>query len=474
LVDVLNVAQELSETTAEELLKTLPSRLGKAATWLAAVSPELAEQIRAVSKNISSRDIKQARALLAEAEGTISELTKPLTELAQAIEDDDYSQVAAALEAMADPATTADAAGTAVLVDAMGDVAKIFESPIPELAGYLSQASESLEAGDTDAARAALAGAAAFVREREPVIARTQVAKKGRIGRYFWGVDNQNHVLKWQTGGEETFWRKAVGAGWWIEQEGGASEYIPLQKGFLRGDPGESIKSRQPVSREIMRRLRNSLVLAGLAFVVVMPLALFMGLIAGLNEGKLSDRVLSIFGLVTTASPNFATGVFLILIFSVWLNILPGATVFTSSSAIFENPKMLVLPVLTLTLIELGYVLRITRASMVEVMKTPYIRTAFLKGLPFRRIVSKHAVRNAMLAPITVIMLHLNWLIGGIVVVEAIFGFPGMGTYLLAAALYKDVFAIEAGAMVLVVLAVGTQLVADIIYTFINPRIRYA
>jgi ABC-type dipeptide/oligopeptide/nickel transport system permease component len=474
LVDVLTAAQELSETTDEEFLQTLPSRLGKAATALAAASPELSEQIRAASKNISSRDIGQARALLAEAAGPISELTVPITDLAQAIEEDAYSQVAAVLEAMVDPATVRDVAATAVLIDALGDVAKTLEDPIPELSEYLNQASESLEAGDMDEARAALVSAGALVREREPAIARTEAAKKARIGRYFWGVDNANHVVKWQTGGEEKFWRKAVGAGWWIEQEGGASEYIPLQKGFLRGDPGESIKSRQPVGPEIVRRLRNSLVLAGLAFIVVMPLALFMGVIAGLNEGKPSDRVLSIFGLVTTASPNFATGVFLILIFVVWLNVLPGATVFTSSTAIFENPKMLVLPVLTLTLIELGYVLRITRASMVEVMKAPYIRTAYLKGLPHRRIVTKHAIRNAMLAPITVIMLHVNWLIGGIVVVEAIFGFPGLGTYLLSAALYKDLFAIEAGAMVLVIVAVGTQLVADVIYTFLNPRIRYA
>jgi peptide/nickel transport system permease protein len=135
---------------------------------------------------------------------------------------------------------------------------------------------------------------------------------------------------------------------------------------------------------------------------------------------------------------------------------------------------MLVLPVATLTLIELGYVLRMTRASMVDVMRTAYIRTAFLKGLPYWRIVIRHALRNALMAPITVIMLHVNWLMGGLVVVESIFGYPGLGTFLLASALYKDVFAIEAGAMVMVTLAVATQLVADIIYTFLNPRVRYA
>ncbi|RLB90433.1 MAG: ABC transporter permease, partial [Deltaproteobacteria bacterium] len=102
-----------------------------------------------------------------------------------------------------------------------------------------------------------------------------------------------------------------------------------------------------------------------------------------------------------------------------------------------------------------------------------YIRTAFLKGLPYKQVVFKHAVRNALIAPITVIMLHVNWLLGGIVIVEVVFGYPGLGAYLLDSALYKDFNALEAGAMIMVTLAVGTQLVADIIYTFLNPRIRY-
>jgi peptide/nickel transport system permease protein len=106
-------------------------------------------------------------------------------------------------------------------------------------------------------------------------------------------------------------------------------------------------------------------------------------------------------------------------------------------------------------------------------MRSPYIRTALLKGLPYRRIVLKHAVRNALMAPITVIILHISWLLGGIVIVEAVFGYPGLGKYILESALYKDVNAIEASVMLLVVVAVGTQLIADIVYTFLNPRIRY-
>ena len=289
---------------------------------------------------------------------------------------------------------------------------------------------------------------------------------------YFWGVDTGNHAVRWEKGTDVKVWSFVVGTGW-MEASGGPVAYVPLKKGFIRGDPGISLRTGRPVAKTIFIRLRNSLVLAGVAFVIVMPLALLLGVIAGLKEGSLRDRFLSIGGMMFSVIPEFATGIFLILIMAVWLQLVPGATVF-GDKAPWERPDMLALPVLTLTLIELGYILRITRASMVEVMKSAYIRTAYLKGLPCRRVVFKHAVRNALMAPITVIMLHVNWLMGGIVIVEVVFGYPGLGKYLLDSAMFKDINALEAGAMILVALAVGTQLVADIIYTFLNPRIRYA
>lgn len=287
----------------------------------------------------------------------------------------------------------------------------------------------------------------------------------------FWGVDTQNRAVRWEKGSDIKVWSYVIGTGW-METTGGPVEYIPLKKGFLRGDPGVSLRTGRPVEKSLFVRLRNSLVLAGTAFVIVMPLALLLGIIAGLNEGSLKDRVLSIGGMIFSVIPEFTTGIFLILIMSVWLDLVPGAAVF-GEKAPWERPDMLILPVLTLTLIELGYVLRITRASMVEVMRSPYIRTAFLKGLPYWRIVFKHSLRNALIAPITIIMLHVNWLMGGIVIVEVVFGYPGLGKYLLDSALFKDINALEAGAMILVLFAVGTQFIADIIYTFLNPRIRY-
>ncbi|MEJ2149773.1 MAG: ABC transporter permease [Chloroflexota bacterium] len=288
---------------------------------------------------------------------------------------------------------------------------------------------------------------------------------------YFYGVDNANHVVLWR---KSTLTERlgAAAAGREMSEASGEA-YMPLRKGLLRGDPGISTRTGRPVGPTLVRRLRNSFALAGIAFVFIMPIALLLGLLAGLREGGFVDRVISLFSLVTTSIPEFASGVFLILIFAFWLKVLPGAAIFPTDTAPWQNLKLLILPVATLTLVEVGYVARMTRASMVEVMNAPYIRTAYLKGIPYWRIIFRHALRNALMAPITVIMLHVNWLVGGIVVVESVFGYPGLGQYILDSALFKDVFAIEAAAMIMVALAVGTQLIADVIYTFLNPRIRY-
>ena len=289
---------------------------------------------------------------------------------------------------------------------------------------------------------------------------------------FFWGVDNRNNAVKWVKGSGEEVW-VLTKAG--LRKQGdGPREYIPLRKGLIRGDAGMSWQYNRPVSVVLKPRIRNTLILAGVAFVVVMPLALFFGILAGINEGKPLDRIISISGLGATATPEFVTGIFLILIFGIWLKILPAVTLFTSSNAVFENPTMLVLPVLTLTAVELGYVARMTRASMVEVMDSAYIRTAIVKGMPYWRVVFLHAIRNALMAPITIIMLHVNWLIGGVVVVEVIFGYPGLGKFIFDSAIFGDFSAIEAAAMVTVIIAIITRLIGDLAYTLLNPRVRYA
>lgn len=247
-----------------------------------------------------------------------------------------------------------------------------------------------------------------------------------------------------------------------------------VRRGLLRGDLGYSLQNGAPVANVMLRRVGNSAILAGIAFVLIMPLSLLLGLWAGLKENKLADRVITLASLITTSAPSFALGVILVVIFSIQLKILPGVSALTTESNILQNPLKLIMPIAVLFFAEAGYVARMTRVSMVEVMATPYIRTALLKGLPYRQVVFKHALKNALLAPITVIMLHISWLIGGIVVVETLFGFPGLGSLLLQASLNKDVALIEAGALFMTFIATSTQLAADFIYIYLNPRIRYS
>lgn len=290
--------------------------------------------------------------------------------------------------------------------------------------------------------------------------------------KYFWGVDTKNSAVKWIVNADTAKW--VLSQAGLREEKGGGSVYIPLRKGLLRGDAGLSMQYNRPVSNLILPRIRNTAILASLAFIVVMPLALILGILAGINEGKWIDRIVTVAGLGVTAVPEFVTGIFLIMIFGIWLKVLPAVTIFLSSDAVFKNPSMLVLPVLTLTAIELGYVARMTRASMVEVMSSAYIRTAIVKGMPYHRVVMRHAIRNALMAPITIIMLHVNWLVGGVVVTEVIFGYPGLGKYIYDAAIFGDTNAVEAAAMVTVSIAIITRLIGDFVYTLLNPRIRYS
>lgn len=293
----------------------------------------------------------------------------------------------------------------------------------------------------------------------------------GAGGQFFWGIDAKNNAAMWVKGDAAQVF-ELTNAGL-RELSDGPRDYIPLRKGLLRGDPGISFQYKRPVAITLFSRVKNTLVLAGIAFIVVMPLALLLGTIAGVMAGRWPDRLISIGGLALTATPEFVTGIFLIIVFGVWLKWLPPVTIFLNDTDVY-NLRLIALPVITLTAVELGYVARMMRASLVEVMDSPYIRTAIIKGVPFRRVVLRHALRNALMAPITVIMLHVNWLIGGLVVVEVIFGFPGLGKYIYESAVFGDYNAVEAAAMFTVIVAVVTRLLGDLAYTYLNPRIRYS
>lgn len=259
----------------------------------------------------------------------------------------------------------------------------------------------------------------------------------------------------------------------WLEQNGYfdpmAVRYVRWLGNFVTGDFGESVRFKVPVSEVLWPRLLNTAILGFAVFAVMVPLSLILGVLAGMREGSWLDRTISVTCIGTTSVPEFASAVLLSAVLVFWLQLLPGTSGMSSGFNLVE----LILPTMVLVLYDFGYVARMTRASMAEVMTTPYIRTAILKGLPYWRVILKHALRNALIAPFTVIMLQINWLLSGVIVVEFFFAYKGFGALLLEASLNQDIFLIEACAMVAVFVAVMTQLLADIGYTYLNPRIRF-
>ena len=238
------------------------------------------------------------------------------------------------------------------------------------------------------------------------------------------------------------------------------------------GNLGYSTLYKTDVNDIIWDRLGNTLLLASVAFVIIVVFSILFGIAAGMREGSKLDRTISVASIVTTSVPEFASGVFLASIFVIWLGVLPGTSPLESGE--WSIASQLVLPVAVMVLYDLGYVVRMVRASMVEVMTKPYIRTAILKGLSFRQVIMKHALRNAMIAPFTVILLQINYLITGVVVVEAVFAYPGFGRMLLDAALAQDIATVEAASLFAVFVTVTTQILGDLGYMYLNPRIRFA
>ena len=259
----------------------------------------------------------------------------------------------------------------------------------------------------------------------------------------------------------------------WLEQNGYnrsfIARYFTWLGGFFIGDWKESAQFSAPVFDFLVPRLANTAILGACVFIITVLISLVLGVLCGIAETSPRDRVISALAVLTTSIPEFATATFLVAIFVFWLDWLPGSSSFTNGFSWSE----LVLPVATLVIFNFGYYTRMTRASMAEVMSSQYVRTAILKGLPFRGVVMKHALRNALIAPFTVMILQLNYLLSGVVVTEVFFAYDGYGKALLQAALFGDVYLILAGAMIAVAVAVTSQFISDIGYTYLNPRIRF-
>jgi peptide/nickel transport system permease protein len=247
--------------------------------------------------------------------------------------------------------------------------------------------------------------------------------------------------------------------------------YADFLERLASGDLGYSTRFKVPVRDILWNRLGNSLFLGAIAFTVIVPVSMVLGIAAGMRESSRLDRAILLFSTTVASIPEFALGVFLASIFVVWLGWLPGTATLVAGGG-WSAASQLVLPVSVIVLFDSGYVVSMVRASMVEVMQRPHIRTAVLKGMRFRDVIFRHALRNAMITPVTVILLQINYLVAGVVVVETVFAYPGFGRMMLEAALFKDIAVIEAGALVAVLVAVLTQILGDLAYLALDPRIR--
>lgn len=265
-------------------------------------------------------------------------------------------------------------------------------------------------------------------------------------------------------------------------QELGLDQPLPIQYlnwlgDFLTGNWGISYSTNLPIYPMVMDRLRNSLILALVTLVISVPLAVTLGVIAGLNEDRAIDNTISVGSLAVVGLPEFVTGLVLILVFSFGLRdlglpYLPANSSVNPGATFLEALPMLILPAMTAMLVLLAYIARLTRAGVLAELRQPYVRTADLKGLPRRTVIVKHVLRNALLPTITVIAISIGWLISGLVVIENVFNYPGLGRMMIFAIDRRDLPLLQAVTMVTVLGFAFANLGADLLYGVLNPEIR--
>jgi peptide/nickel transport system permease protein len=260
-------------------------------------------------------------------------------------------------------------------------------------------------------------------------------------------------------------------------EEFGLNDPLPIQymswlSNFLGGDWGVSYSTRAEIYPLVMERLGNSLMLATVALVIGVPISVLLGVIAGLKENSFLDNTISVASLSVVGLPEFVTGIILIELFARRLGWFPANSSIGPEATFGEALPMLVLPAMTATLVLLAYIARLTRAGVLEELNKPYVRTAELKGISRNAVVFKHLLRNALMPTVTVIAISFGWLISGLIVIENVFNYPGVGRLMVFAIDRRDLPLLQALTMVTVLGFALANLAADIIYAYLDPRIR--
>ena len=249
---------------------------------------------------------------------------------------------------------------------------------------------------------------------------------------------------------------------------------------FLHGNLGKSAagvlggQAHQSVGALIGEPLRNSAVLALVTIVIFIPLALAIGVFAATRPGSLIDQVISITSLGAISLPEFVTGSILIVIFASSLGLFPAVSLIEQGQGPLSNPEILVLPVLTLLAATLAQVVRMVRANMLEALRSDYVTAARLGGVRERQVLVKYALRNALAPSIQVIALNIQWMLGGIIITEAIFDYPGAGTVFVSAVNLRDIPTVQSVTLLLAIVYIALNILADLIVTFLVPKLRTA
>ena len=263
-----------------------------------------------------------------------------------------------------------------------------------------------------------------------------------------------------------------------LRQQLGLNKPVVVQYGswlshFVRGDWGTSISTETSVRPLVQERLRNSAMLALVAFLMYVPLGIFLGVVAAWRRDSYLDQVISVGSLAFIGLPEFVTALLLIALFSQVLGWLPASSSIAPNTSLAQALPSLILPGLTVSLTSLAYVVRMTRSETAEVLRTDYVRTAYLKGLSPQRVLFGHVLRNSLLPTVTVVAAGIGWLMGGLIITESVFGYPGLGRLILFAVQRRDIPLIQGTTMVVVAIFCLANLAADVVYALLNPRIRY-
>jgi peptide/nickel transport system permease protein len=250
------------------------------------------------------------------------------------------------------------------------------------------------------------------------------------------------------------------------------TRYFSWLGGIIKGDLGVSMVKRKPVAELIGNRFRNTVVLSVSAAIVGIPLAIVLGVIAGLTRDKWPDIVASTTSIIAMTLPGFVTATVLIYIFAIKLEWFPAITLVPTNVPVIELLPTIVLPIITLTLIMVAHILRLVRTNMIDVMTSDYIQMARLKGVPARKLIFKHGLPNAMLPTINIVALTFAWLLGGVAVIETVFNYPGIGKLMIGAITDRDFVLVQGIAMILSAIYFALNLIADMLSLVLNPKLR--